>query len=277
MATTELLSKRARVSKQHSISTFGEGDVPLVFAHGFGCDQQIWQRVIKLLDPKYQAITFDYVGCGRSDLNAYRSKDYDSLDAYADDLIGILDALELQDIEYIGHSVSAVIGMLASIKRPDLFAHIMGIGPSPCYIDHAPDYYGGFSRQDIDELLNMMERNYFEWAGYLAPLVMGNPEQPELSDDLKESFIATPPEVARQFAKVTFLSDVRGRLPQVQVPVTILYCDADMIVPTDVIKYLAARLPRSQTMRLQATGHYPHMSNPAAVADAIHFYSHAKP
>jgi len=268
---------RADVREKHAVTIFGDGDVPLVLAHGFGCDQNIWQRVIPLLDPKYCIITFDYVGCGRSDMSAYHPTKYRNLDDYAADLITILDAFDLSDVEFIGHSVSGTIGMLASIERPELFAHIVGIAPSPCYLNDGPDYQGGFSRNDINELLDMMERNYFEWAGYLAPLVMENPDRPELTHELKDSFVASPPEVVRQFAKVTFLSDVRDRLPQVTVPVTLLHCESDVIVPNQVIHYLAKRLRNSQTAQLQAHGHYPHMSNPDAVADAIHVHSIATP
>lgn len=241
---------------------------PVLFGHGFGCDQVIWLPVIQHLSDTILPITFDYVGCGRSDFTAYSKEKYGDFSGYVTDLIDVIESLNVGPVDYVGHSVSGMIGMLASIQRPELFKQIIAIGPSPRYLNEA-DYEGGFEREDIIELLSMMERNHFEWAGYLAPIVMKNSHRPELAEQLRQSFANSNPEISRQFAEVVFLSDNRKFLPQVRTPVKLMYCDTDIIVPEAVIQYMATKLPDVDVIKLNATGHYPHVSSPEAVSQAI--------
>ena len=245
-----------------------ERGTPVLFGHGFGCDQVIWLPVISQLPEEVLPITFDYVGCGRSDFSAYSKEKYCDFSGYVADLIDVIESLNVGAITYVGHSVSGMIGMLASIERPDLFQQIIAIGPSPRYLND-PDYDGGFEREDIIELLSMMERNHFEWAGYLAPIVMKNSHRPELAEQLRDSFANSNPEISRQFAEVVFLSDNRDLLPQVKTPVKLMYCDVDVIVPEAVIQYMAKKIPQTQLIKLNATGHYPHVSSPEVVSQAI--------
>lgn len=241
---------------------------PVVFGHGFGCDQLIWLPVINHLPDSIAPITFDYVGCGRSDFSAYDKHKYASLNGYVQDLIEVLDELNLGELDFVGHSVSGMIGMLAAIKRPDLFKQIIAIGPSPRYLNE-PGYDGGFERDDILELLSMMERNHFEWAGYLAPIVMENSQRPELAEQLRKSFANSNPQISRQFAEVLFLSDNRQWLSQVPVPVGLLFCEVDVIVPSSVINYMAQHIPNNTMVQLDAAGHYPHVSSPKVTCQAI--------
>lgn len=266
--------EKATVIQRNHVTVQGQGDQTLLLAHGFGCDQTIWQSVIAELAVNYRIITFDYVGCGASLLEHYDVQRYSDFDGYVTDLIEVCDALELQKICYVGHSVSGAIGMLAAIKRPDLFAQLILIGPSPRYLNDDSGYLGGFEQQDINDLLAMMQRDHVQWAGYIAPMAMKNEDRPELSIRLQQSFLAAKPEITRRFAQVTFLSDIRDKLNLVVVPTTILYCDTDAIVPVEVIHYLGQKLPNNQLVKLAATGHYPHMSHPHIVAKAIRQCSH---
>lgn len=255
--------------RRHHTRVYGDGQPTLVFAHGFGCDQQIWHGVSPAFEDQSRVVLFDLAGCGRSDPAHWSASRHNSLDGYSTDLIELLDALGSGPVIYIGHSVSGAIGFLAAIRRPDLFQRVIAIGPSPRYINEAPDYFGGFEEPDILGLLDMMERNQFEWAGYLAPQVMGNSHRPELADDLRATLASANPITSRRFAEVTFLSDIRDQLPRIPVPVSILYCREDIIVPLEVVDYLRDQIPDCQTQLLDATGHYPHMSNPDAVTRAI--------
>ncbi|WP_417666184.1 alpha/beta fold hydrolase [Pseudidiomarina sp.] len=241
---------------------------PVLFGHGFGCDQLIWEPVISFMPATIAPITFDHVGCGRSDFRAYTLKKYSDLNGYVDDLIEVIEALNCGAIDFVGHSVGGMMAMLASIKRPDLFGKIIAIGPSPRYLNDG-DYEGGFEREDIIELLSMMERNHFEWAGYLAPIVMKNSHRPELADELRKSFANADPVISRKFAEAVFLSDNRDKLSQIPVPITLLYCDVDVIVPLEVINFMAQQIPHVTLVRLDAIGHYPHLSAPENVSQEI--------
>ncbi|MCK7542724.1 alpha/beta hydrolase [Marinobacter bryozoorum] len=257
------------VIRRNHVQTLGEGDHTLVLAHGFGCDHQIWQPVAEALAPDFRLVLFDITGCGQSDLGAWDRSRHSSLHGYAEDLVEVLAASSSDPVTLVGHSVSGTIAMLASRKAPHHFRQIIAIGPSPRYINDPPDYHGGFEERDILDLLDMMEHNYFEWAGYLSPLAMANSHRPELADKLRQSFAAADPVISRKFAEATFLSDVRHLLPSVPVPVDILYTEQDVIVPPEVVAYLGDHLPACRTTRLGATGHYPHMSNPGAVVTGI--------
>jgi sigma-B regulation protein RsbQ len=206
-------------------------------------------------------VLFDYVGCGKSDWSAWDAQRYGSLRGYVEDVLDILSAFDLRNVIFVGHSVSAMIGMLASIEAPERFARLLHIGPSPCYVNDA-GYVGGFERKDIQGLLDLMEKNYVGWAAFLAPVVMKNPDRAELTEELHSSFCATDPRVTREFARVTFFSDSRADLAKVTVPSLILQCSEDAIAPQTVGQYLQSAMPGATLRQMSATGHCPHMSHP---------------
>lgn len=245
---------------------------PLVFAHGLGCDQNMWRFVAPAFQEDYRTVLFDYVGSGKSDRSAYSAEQYATLDGYAQDVLDVCDALELRDALFVGHSVSGVIGMLASIREPERFDRLLLIGPSPCYLNDPPEYHGGFERAELEGLLDMMDKNYIGWANFLAPVVMKNPARPELAAELTESFCSTDPVTARRFAEATFLSDNRRDLHRVPVPSLILQCSEDAIAPPAVGDYLHRHLPQSTLRVLDATGHCPHLSHPEETIRAIKEY-----
>ena len=236
---------------------------PMLLAHGFGCDQTMWRYVAPAFEDSYKVVLFDYVGCGGSDAGSYDAKRYGTLDGYARDIIEICDAANLRDIIFVGHSVSAIIGVLAAKLRPELFSNMIMIGPSPRYINEPPDYVGGFDRAEIEGLLDLMDKNFLGWASFLAPVVMQNSDRPELGGELERSFCAMDPKIARRFAEVTFLSDNRADLPTLQVPSLIMQCADDAIAPAKVGQYVHQHLPQSTIRLLSATGHCPHMSHPS--------------
>jgi sigma-B regulation protein RsbQ len=253
---------------RHNVHVSGAGPATLFFAHGFGCDQNMWRLLAPGYASRYRTVLFDLVGSGGSDLGAYDPKKYASLQGYADDMLELADAFGQGPSIFVGHSVSAMIGMLASVKRPDAFAAQIMIGPSPCYINDG-DYVGGFSRADIDSLLGALESNYLGWASNMAPAIMGAPEKPELAVELTNSFCRTDPEIALQFARVTFLSDVRSELRKLTVPTLIVQCNDDLIAPVKVGEYLHREIPRSTLRVIENLGHCPHLSAPCSTADAI--------
>jgi len=255
--------------KRYNLTVLGQGETCIVFGHGFGCDQTIWRYVAPAFNAGYRVVLFDYVGCGKSDLTAYNPDHYSNLQAYADDLLELCASLSLQQVYFVGHSVSGAIAMLASIKDPALFKKIIAIGPSPCYQNQAPDYIGGFDAADIDAMLDMMDRNYFEWTDYLAPIVIGEQGDSTNITELKNSFLRADPNISKKFAAVTFYCDIRQQLKEVLVPVTVLYCCEDVIVPLEVVAYLQQQLPYCKAVELDATGHYPQLINPNAVITAI--------
>jgi sigma-B regulation protein RsbQ len=228
----------------------------------------MWKDVAHRFQADFKVVLFDHVGAGESDLSAYDSAKYSSLDGYASDMVEIGDALDLQNAVIIGHSVSAMIGALASIRRPDLFDEIVMVGPSPRYIDDG-DYLGGFSEAQIEELLSFMDENHLGWSAAMAPQIMGNDDRPELGERLKKSFCATDPDIAREFARVTFYGDNRKDLPNVTARTLVLQCQQDIIAPEDVGRYVHARLPNSEYRLLNATGHCPNLSAPDEVTNAI--------
>lgn len=240
----------------------------MVFAHGFGCDQHMWDPVAGELAERFRVVLFDYVGHGRSDRSGYSTDRYAQLDDYARDVIEIGLALNLTDAVFVGHSVSAMIGALATIKAPGMFTDLVMVGPSPRYIDEE-GYRGGFSRTQVEELLEFLDSNHLGWSAAMAPAIMGNAERPELSERLENSFCNTDPEIARQFARVTFLSDNRSDLPSVTVRTLVLQCTDDMIAPSEVGAYVHHALPNSEFRQLEARGHCPHLSAPQEVVAAI--------
>ena len=257
---------------RNNVKVTGRGSQPMMFAHGFGCDQNMWRFVAPAFEEDYRVVLFDYVGSGKSDLREYSAERYASLEGYAQDVLDICAALDLKDIVFVGHSVSGVVGMLAAIREPERFERLVLVGPSPRYINEPPDYVGGFERSDIVGLLDVMEKNYIGWANFLAPVVMKNPERPELSQELEQSFCSTDPKIARRFAETTFFSDNREDLSKVPVPSLIMQCSEDAIAPAEVGDYLRRNLPQSTLRVLKATGHCPHMSHPEETIEVIKEY-----
>lgn len=257
------------VIERHALKQTGRADgQPMLFAHGFGCDQNMWRFVTPMFESDFRVIVFDYVGAGASDLTAYDSQRYSSLRGYADDVIEICEALDLHDVVFVGHSVSAMIGALVAIEKRSLFAKLVMVGPSPRYIN-SDDYVGGFDEADIEELLVSLDSNYLGWSSAMAPAIMGNPDRPALGMELTESFCRTDPEVARQFAGVTFTSDNRADLPRVAVPTLVLQCREDIIASLEVGAYVQRCLPHAEMVVLDATGHCPHLSAPEQTGAAI--------
>jgi sigma-B regulation protein RsbQ len=256
------------VLRRNQVRVEGSGKACLVFAHGFGCDQNMWRLLSPQYASRFRTVTFDHVGSGMSDLSAYDRQKYNSLEGYASDVIEIIDEVADGPVVFVGHSVSAMIGLLADLRQPGKFAGHMMIGPSPCYInDH--DYVGGFSREDIDSLLETLEANYLGWASSIAPAIMGAPQQPELSQELSASFCRTDPEIAKQFARVTFTADNRADLPKLKTPALIVQSSDDFIAPMVVGEYLRDHLPNAMLRVVENNGHCPHLSAPCASASAM--------
>ena len=262
---------KTEICRRNNVTVFGKGTQPMVFAHGFGCDQNMWRFVTPAFEENYRIVLFDYVGAGRSDKASYNPERYASLQGYAEDVLEICRSLELRDIVFVGHSVSSMIGLLAAIEAPELFSRLIMVGPSPSYINEG-EYIGGFERQDIEGLLDTMDKNYIGWANFLAPAIIGNKERPHLGAEMTESFCSTDPMIARQFAKATFFSDNRRDLRKNRVPSLILQCSDDIIAPVEVGQYLAHHLPFSTLRLMQATGHCPHMSEPEETVVLIKDY-----
>ena len=265
------------VLARNNVKVFGRGTQPMLFAHGFGCDQNMWRFVTPAFERDYRIVLFDYVGSGKSDLSAYDAARYATLEGYAEDVLDVCRELDLRDVVFVGHSVSSMVGVIAANQEPDRFSRLILVGPSPRYINEAPDYVGGFERADIEGLLETMEKNYIGWANFLAPAVMKNPDRPELSQELEASFCSTDPVIARRFAEATFFADNRADLPAVRVPSLIMQCTDDMIAPLAVGDYLNRTLPGSTLVVLSATGHCPHMSHPDETIRVIQEYLAAAP
>ncbi len=256
------------VIRRNNVRISGDGPATLIFAHGFGCDQHMWRLMAPNFEDRYRVVTFDLVGSGSSDLGAYDKAKYDSLQGYADDVLEIVAQSAQGPVVFIGHSVSAMIGMLTELKAPGTtFAQVM-IGPSPCYVNQG-DYVGGFERADIDSLLETLDSNYLGWSSNMAPAIMGAPGQPELSVELTNSFCRTDPDIAKQFARVTFLSDNRADLARLQTPTLILQCTDDLIAPQAVGEFMARTMPRATLKLIENTGHCPHLSAPSASRKAV--------
>lgn len=241
---------------------------PMILAHGFGCDQSMWRYVWPAFAADHRVILFDHVGAGGSDPSAFDRERYSTLGGYATDVLEICRELDLADVVFVGHSVSAMIGGLAAAAEPERFGRLVMIGPSPRYVDDT-DYVGGFTRTDIDGLLDSMDSNYLAWSGEIAPVIMGNADRPELGEELAGSFCRADPEIARHFARVTFLSDNRADLSRVTTPSLILQCSDDVIAPDAVGDYVHRRLAGSRLVKLRATGHCPNLSAPDETVAAI--------
>ncbi|WP_414474344.1 alpha/beta fold hydrolase [Microvirga sp. M2] len=256
------------VLQRNNVKILGHGEQPMIFAHGYGCDQNMWRYITPAFQDRYKIILFDYVGHGQSDAAAFDQARYGSLQGYADDVLAICRELNLKDVIFVGHSVSAMIGALAAIQEPERFSRLILIGPSPRYINDG-DYVGGFQQEDIERLLDVLDSNHLGWSSTMAPVIMGNPERPELGEELTNSFCRTNPEIAKHFARVTFLSDNRADLPKVTTKALILQCSQDVIAPEAVGRYVHQTLPGSEFVLMQATGHCPNLSAPEETIAAI--------
>lgn len=256
------------VKQRNNVQVSGRGKTTMVFAHGFGCDQHMWRLLAPRYEDRFKVVLFDLTGAGNSDIAAYDAEKYSSLHGYADDLVEIVDNVSDGNALFVGHSVGAMMGMLADLKAPGRFAAHLMIGPSPCYINEG-EYVGGFSRDDIDSLLETLEGNYLGWSSAMAPAIMGSPGQPELSVELTNSFCRTDPDIAKQFARVTFLSDHRAELERLTTKTLIIQCTDDLIAPQAVGEYMHRKLPNSMLRLVDNVGHCPHLSAPSASADAM--------
>ena len=258
-----------KTTERNAVTVTGQASgQPMMFAHGYGCDQNMWRSVAPAFLDTHRVVLFDHVGAGRSDLSAYDDQRYSSLDGYAEDILEIIHEFDLRDVVFVGHSVSAMMGVLAAAREPERFAKLILIGPSPRYINDG-DYVGGFDKSDIEAMLESLDSNYLGWSSAMAPVIMGTPERPELGAELTNSFCATDPEIARKFAHVTFMSDNRADLARVRTPALILQCTDDVIAPAVVGDYVHEHLPGSTLMVMNATGHCPNLSAPAETIAAI--------
>lgn len=256
------------IAQRNNVQVAGSGPSTMVLAHGFGCDQNMWRKLVPAYENRYRIVLFDLVGSGNSDLSAYDRARYDTLHGYADDVVEIVDGFAQGPVVFVGHSVSAMIGLLANLKAPDRFRAQVMVGPSPCYINDG-DYFGGFERQDIEGLLETLESNYLGWSSTMAPAIMGAPGQPELGQELANSFCRTDPDIAKHFARVTFMSDNRADLPRLQAPTLILQCSEDIIAPVAVGQYMQRVMPDATLAMIENVGHCPHLSAPGASVAAI--------
>jgi sigma-B regulation protein RsbQ len=257
--------------ERNNVKVRGQGTQAMVFAHGFGCDQNMWRHVARQFEADFKTVLFDSVGAGLSDLSAYDPKKYADLNGYADDVIEILRELDVTGAVFVGHSVSAMVGVLASLKVRELFAKLILVGPSPRYIDD-DGHVGGFGAAQIEELLEFLGENPMAWSEAMAPAIIGNPDRPELAEELTASFCRTDPTIAKAFARATFTSDNRADLPKVTIPTLILQCSDDIIAPLEVGQYVHQHIAGSELVVLAATGHCPNLSAPAEVVSAIRAY-----
>jgi len=253
---------------KNNITTFGEGKTVVLFVHGYGCNQKMWRFVTPAFEKDYKVVLIDLVGYGDSDTAAYDTQKYSSLKGYAADIVELCNELNYQNIIFVGHSVSSMIGLHVDLMAPGLIDKLVMIGPSPCYINQQ-DYVGGFSKEDINELINTVNSNYLGWSSAITPVIMGNPEKPELTEELKNSFCKTDPAIAQQFAKVTFMGDERKHLSKCHTNTLIIQCKSDVIAPVVVGEFVHNNMPNSTLKILDAAGHCPHMSEPEKTIKAI--------
>ena len=258
------------IIRRNNVRIRGNGTVAMMFAHGFGCDQNMWRFVAPAFEKDFRTVLFDHVGSGASDLSAYSSAKYATLEGYASDIVEIGRTLALRNAVFVGHSVSAMMGIMAAIEAPEIFSRLVLVGPSPSYIDDG-DYVGGFTREQIDELLKSLDENHLGWSMAMAPMIMGNPERPELAEELANSFCRTDPKITREFARTTFLTDARHVL-ETDVPALILQCSNDVVAPLDVGNYMHAKMRQSTLVIMKATGHCPNLSAPQETIDAMRAY-----
>ena len=265
------MNRKPTVTGRNNVKILGKGSQPMLFAHGYGCDQNMWRFVYPAFEEEYKVILFDHVGAGNSDHSLYSQDKYGSLEGYAEDILEICEELDLQDVILVGHSVSSMIAVLAGIADPQRFSHLVLVSPSPRFINEE-GYVGGFDKEDIDELMDALDSNYLGWSANIAPVIMGNPDKPELGEELANSFCRTNPEIAKHFAQVTFLSDNREDLSRVTIPSLVLQCSEDVLAPQEVGKFVHKEIRNSVFHLLEATGHCPNLSAPEETVEAIKKY-----
>jgi len=256
---------------KNNVKISGNGVQPIVFGHGYGCDQKMWRFITPAFEKDYQVILFDLVGSGESDQSAYDFEKYSSHQGYAEDLIEIIVEFDLPGVIFIGHSVSSIIGVLAAAERPDLFDKLVLVEPSPCYINDN-EYFGGFTKKDIDELIETLESNYLGWSSFITPIIIGNSEMPEYSEELRNSFCAMNPEIAKHFAKATFLGDNREDLANVSTPALIIQSHPDVIALVQVGEFVHEKIKENKYVLLNTSGHCPHLTAPDQVISSIQTY-----
>jgi sigma-B regulation protein RsbQ len=254
--------------KRNNVKIIGKGEKPMLFAHGYGCDQNMWRYITPAFEDEYKIVLFDHVGFGKADTSDYVLERYSSLQSYAVDVLEICEELDLQDVIFVGHSVSAMIGVLASVLDPEKFSKLVLIGPSPRYINDG-DYVGGFTQESIDGLLESLDSDYLAWSHAMAPVIMGNSHKPELGQELAQSFCHSNETIAKDFARITFLSDNRADLTNLKTPSLILQCSEDVIAPLEVGTYMHEQIPNSTLVLMEATGHCPNLSAPEETIAAI--------
>jgi sigma-B regulation protein RsbQ len=272
MTEIKNMYKANQVTKKNNVNILGSGEKTLLLAHGFGCDQNMWRFMLPALTPHYKVVLFDYVGSGKSDLSHYDQARYSSLEGYAQDILDICEALALQNVILVSHSVSSMIGLIASIQKPELFSQLIMVCPSPCFLNFKPDYIGGFERADLEELIDLMDKNYIGWANYLAPLVMGSNSSEKLVGELSGSFCSTDPLVAKTFAKATFFSDYRHLLKDAKHPVLLFQSGQDALASTDIGVFMASQLPNAELQIIEAEGHCLHMTIPDIMSMRLRDY-----
>jgi sigma-B regulation protein RsbQ len=260
-----------QVLKRNNVNVIGDGAQTMLFAHGFGCDQNAWKFILDAFTGDYKVVLFDYTGSGKSDLSQYRKAKYNTIEGYVNDVLDVCQALNLKDVIFVGHSVSSMVGLLASNQHPEYFSRLIFIGPSPRYLN-AENYTGGFEQKDLENLFEFMDSNYLGWSAAMAPVIMGNANRPELGAFLTNSFCSTDPEIAREFARVTFFSDNRADLGKSTISSLTLQCSEDIIAPVTVGRYVHENTPRNEFVQLKATGHCPHISEPEETTAAIKDY-----
>lgn len=261
--------KNKDIGVRNNISVHGDGETILMLAHGFGCDQRMWRFVLPTLTEHDTVVLFDYVGSGNSQLSSFSVDKYSTLEGYASDVLDIIDSIGARNVVFVGHSVSSMIGVIAALRNPGSISELIMVCPSPCFLNDPPHYQGGFERSDLEELINLMDKNYIGWAEYLAPLVMGKQASPELTGELSGSFCSTDPIVAKTFAKATFFSDYRELLPKCEVRTLIIQSESDSLAPIDVGRYISNCMVNSELQILQSEGHCLHMTDPDKTADLI--------
>jgi sigma-B regulation protein RsbQ len=256
------------IALRNNVKVFGHGTQVLMFGHGFGCDLNTWRLITPAFEEDFKIVLFDYVGAGHSDLSAYEDIRYSSLEGYATDILEICEALELKEVIFIGHSVSSMIGLLAVNMAPEKFSKLVFIGPSPRYLNDV-NYPGGLERDELEELLEIMDSNYLGWSSTMAGHIMANHDRPELADGLANSFCSTNPDIAKKFARVTFLSDNRADLSKLRIPSLTIQCKEDFLTNDVIASYIQSITPGNQISLLNSTGHCPHLSDPQGVIDAL--------
>lgn len=259
------------LNKKYNLKVLGTGEKVIMLAHGYGCNQDMWRLLTPYLERHFTLILFDYIGSGNSDISYYSPEKYNSLDGYAEDILEICEKSGFKKFVFLGHSVGCSIGMLAACKNPEYFEHLLLVCPSPCFINDE-NYNGGFQKEEIEQLIDSLDRNFLGWAHQITPVITGNSEFPEYSDELTHSFCSMNPEIAKQFARVTFLNDCRDILPKLKTPTLIIQTNPDSLVPVDVGQYMHRMIPKSSFTELKVPGHCPHMLYPQKVYDAIWSY-----